>query len=165
MMVVAASGSVGETTAPRAKAAAHGIPSTSSCATRATAHIVNSTSPTALMVIPPQVAPHRLQIGEERRRVQERREEEQQDDVGVELDLGHARDEPENQAAHDQHDRVRDPHQPRDGAQHDDRDEQPGEQVLDLSHRRDFALVRFVRGARRPARPPRGRCPGWDRTW
>ena len=48
MIWVAASGSVGDTTAPRANAAAHGIPSTSSWATNATAHMVNSTSPIEL---------------------------------------------------------------------------------------------------------------------
>jgi hypothetical protein len=46
-MAVAASGSVGATIAPRAKAAAHERPSTSACATTATVHIVARTSPMA----------------------------------------------------------------------------------------------------------------------
>ena len=46
-IAVAATGSVGATIAPSANAAAHGSPSTSSCATTATVHIVASTSPTA----------------------------------------------------------------------------------------------------------------------
>ena len=50
MIAAAASGSVGETIAPRTKAAAHGRPGMSSWATQATAHIVASTSATVLRV-------------------------------------------------------------------------------------------------------------------
>ena len=50
MIAAAASGSVGETIAPRTKAASHGRPGMSACAAAATAHIVASTSPTALSV-------------------------------------------------------------------------------------------------------------------
>ena len=49
-MVAAASGSVGETIAPRTKAASQGRPGMSACAAQATAHIVASTSPTVLSV-------------------------------------------------------------------------------------------------------------------
>ena len=51
MIAVAASGSVGETMAPSANAAAHGSPSIAACATSATRTVVTSTSPTALRVI------------------------------------------------------------------------------------------------------------------
>ena len=51
MITPAASGSVGETTAPSANAAAMGSPMTA-WATIATAVIVTSTSPTELSVIP-----------------------------------------------------------------------------------------------------------------
>ena len=47
----AASGSVGDTIAPSANAAAHGSPSIAACATSATEHIVMSTSPIAVRVI------------------------------------------------------------------------------------------------------------------
>jgi hypothetical protein len=50
-MAVAASGSVGDTIAPSANAAAHGSPATSAWATTATAVMVTSTSPTASSVI------------------------------------------------------------------------------------------------------------------
>ncbi len=46
-MAVAASASVGETMAPRAKATAHGTPDASVCTTTATMTVVASTSPTA----------------------------------------------------------------------------------------------------------------------
>jgi hypothetical protein len=49
--VVAATGSVGATIAPSAKAAAHGRPPTTSWATTATATIVASTSPMASIEI------------------------------------------------------------------------------------------------------------------
>jgi hypothetical protein len=48
MIVAAASGSVGDTIAPRTNAAAHGRPGMSACATSATAPIVTSTSGTVL---------------------------------------------------------------------------------------------------------------------
>ena len=47
-MVAAARGSVGETIAPRTKAAAQGRPGMRACATQATTAIVASTSPTVL---------------------------------------------------------------------------------------------------------------------
>jgi hypothetical protein len=50
MIVAAASGSVGETIAPRTKAASHGSPGMRACAAQATAHIVARTSPTVLRV-------------------------------------------------------------------------------------------------------------------
>jgi hypothetical protein len=48
MIVVAASGSVGEMIAPSANAAAHGRPPTSACAAHATAPMVSNTSPIVL---------------------------------------------------------------------------------------------------------------------
>jgi hypothetical protein len=53
IIVVAASGSVGETIVPRTKATSHcrpGRPRRSACAAQATAYIVASTSPTVLSV-------------------------------------------------------------------------------------------------------------------
>jgi hypothetical protein len=51
MIVAPASGSVGETTAPSANAAAHGRPSIRACATTATRVMVSRTSRTELSVI------------------------------------------------------------------------------------------------------------------
>ena len=50
-MAVAASGSVGDTMAPSANAAAHGSPSMTAWATRATEQVVSSTSPIEVSVI------------------------------------------------------------------------------------------------------------------
>ena len=51
MTAVAATGSVGETIAPSANAAAHGSPATTAWATTATETVVTSTSPTASVEI------------------------------------------------------------------------------------------------------------------
>jgi hypothetical protein len=56
MTTAAASGSVGDTIAPRTNAAPHGRPGMSACAAQATAHIVASTSPTVLRVSPRRLA-------------------------------------------------------------------------------------------------------------
>jgi hypothetical protein len=56
MIVAPASGSVGDTIAPSANAAAHGISGIRACATTATAIIVISTNPTALSVVPRRLA-------------------------------------------------------------------------------------------------------------
>jgi hypothetical protein len=50
-IAVAASGSVGDTIAPSANAAAHGSPSIAAWATTATEHAVSSTSPIEVSVI------------------------------------------------------------------------------------------------------------------
>jgi hypothetical protein len=47
-MIVAASGSVGETIAPRTKAISHGRPAMSACAAQATAHISRASAPPVL---------------------------------------------------------------------------------------------------------------------
>jgi hypothetical protein len=47
VIAVAATASGGDTIAPSANAAAHGIPGTAPCATSATAQVVSSTSPVA----------------------------------------------------------------------------------------------------------------------
>ena len=62
MIVAAASGSVGETTAPSAKAAAHGRPGTIAWATTATAAIVASTRPTDDSVSPRRLARRSLRF-------------------------------------------------------------------------------------------------------
>src|SRR5436190_7217162 len=62
MMVAAASGSVGETIAPRTKAAAQGRPGTRACAATATAHTVASTSPTVARVSPRRLARRSLKF-------------------------------------------------------------------------------------------------------
>ena len=51
MIIAPASGSVGETIAPSANAAAQDMPAMSSCATSATAHIVTSTRPMLVIEI------------------------------------------------------------------------------------------------------------------
>src|SRR4051794_27663762 len=62
MIVAAASGSVGDTTAPRTNAASQERPGTIACAAKATAHIVTSTSPTALRVSPRRLARRSLKF-------------------------------------------------------------------------------------------------------
>src|SRR3954454_21082867 len=62
MIVAAASGSVGDTTAPRTNAASQERPAMIACAAKATAHIVTSTSPTALRVRPRRLARRSLKF-------------------------------------------------------------------------------------------------------
>src|SRR5215208_1527583 len=82
MMVAAASGSVGETIAPRTKAASQGRPGMSACAAQATAHIVASTSPTHAERERTQVGPEVAEVREDRRGVEKRRQEDDQHDFG-----------------------------------------------------------------------------------
>jgi hypothetical protein len=103
---VAASGSVGDTIAPSANAAAQGSPPTSVCATTATAQMVTSTSPTASSVIGRALA-HRSR-GEEKNAAwySSGGQEQHQDQLGRQLGRRHTGHEPEHQAAQDEQDRV-----------------------------------------------------------
>ena len=107
-MADAATGSVGDTTAPSTNAACHDMPSMTSWATTATPTIVAITSPMASRLMEPQVLAHVVQRGEEGRRVEQRREHDDEHDVGVELHVGNAGDEAEGRAADDEQDRVGD---------------------------------------------------------
>ena len=109
MIAVAATGSVGETTAPRTKAAAHGRPGTIAWATTATMTIVSEDEPDREQPDRAQVGAQVAQRGEERGAVEERRQDADEDEVGRQVDLGQARDEAEREAAEHEQDRVRDP--------------------------------------------------------
>src|SRR6185503_3667467 len=71
---------------------------------------------------------------EERRDVQERRQDAEEDDLRLELELRHARNDAEHEAAEDEQDRIRDPkgrrdrEEGRDGEEQRERDE-PGLEV------------------------------------
>ena len=115
---VAASGSVGETTAPSTNAAATSSPSTSACATTATPTVVAATSPIASSEIGAEVRAQVAQRREERRRVEQRRQEGDSTSSGGSVDVREARDEAEREPAEHEQDRVRDP---QDGASDEQR--------------------------------------------
>ena len=73
-------------------------------------------------------------LGEERRDVQQRWQEHEQHEVGIQLDLGHARQEPERQPAEDQHDRVRDADAGGNHVEDGDRHQHPGEDDVEAFH-------------------------------
>ena len=81
-----------------------------------------------------EVGPQVVEVREDRRAVEKRRQEDDQNDLGVELHLGQAGNEPEQGAAHDEHDRVRHRQAPRERAQAHHGHEQPGDQELGLAH-------------------------------
>ena len=103
-MAAPASGSVGETTAPRANAAAQ----------------QNRGERER-----PQAGADVVEVREEGRGVQQRRQEDHEDDLGVELDLRQPGDEAHRGAADHQHDRVRDRQLASERAQARDGDQEP----------------------------------------
>ena len=109
MIAVAAIGSVGETTAPRTNAAAHGSPGTISCATTATTTIVRSTRPDREQPDRPQVRAQVAQRREEGGSVEQQRQHADEHEVGWEVDLGQAGHEAEREPAEHEDDRIRDP--------------------------------------------------------
>jgi hypothetical protein len=84
----------------------------------------------------PQVFAQRRQVGEEGVGVQQRRQEQEQDEVRVEVDLGDARDHPEDEPAEDEDDRVGHRAPVGDRVQQRDRDQQRRDEDLDLAHGR-----------------------------
>ena len=108
MIAVAAIGSVGETTAPRTKAAVHDMSSTRACATTATATIVVSTSPIESETDRTDVRSKLAQRREERRGIEERRQDRDEDERRRELHGRNARNEAERKPAEDEENRIRD---------------------------------------------------------
>ena len=149
-IVVAASGSVGETMAPSANAAAHGRPAIAACATTATATVVRSTSAIALSVIGAQVRAQVAQRREVRRVEQQRRQEDEEDELRLELDVGHAGREADEAAADHEQDRVRHVEDARQRRQRRDRDQQEEDDELGVLHRAENATSRTPRRAGRP---------------
>ena len=88
-----------------------------------------------------QVGPQEAEVGEDRRRVEERWEEDHQHHLGIQRHVGQAGDEPEQRAAHDQHDRVRDRHGPGERAEPGHGHQQSGDQELGFAHGRIIAPI------------------------
>jgi hypothetical protein len=135
MIVAAASGSVGETIAPSTNAASQGRSGISSCAAQATAAHRHQHEPDGGQRERAQAGAQVVDVGVDRRGVEERRQEDDEHHLGIELHLRQARDEPDQRAADDEHDRIRDRHQARERAQAGDGDQQPGDEDLGLAHR------------------------------
>jgi hypothetical protein len=125
MIAVAAAGSVGETIAPSANADDRDRP----CR--------RDDEPDRRQGDHPRVVAQRAQVAEERRRVEQRRQEDEQDEIGVELDVGDPRHEPEQEAADHQRDRVRDLQPVRQRVQPGGRHEERGDDDLQVGHGRD----------------------------
>jgi hypothetical protein len=134
MMVAAASGSVGETIAPRTKATSQGRPGTSVCAAQATAHIGREHQPDRAERERAQVGPKVAEVRIDRRAVEKRRQEDDQHDLGVEPHLGQAGNESEYGAADNEHDRIRHGQLAGERAQARDGHQQSGDQKLGLAH-------------------------------
>ena len=105
MIRPAASGSVGEITAPSANAAAHGSPASAWGDDRHSRHR-HEHEPDRHQRDPAQVLPDVAEVREERA-VDQDRQEHDEHDVRIEIDRRNARDEPEQRAADHEHDRVR----------------------------------------------------------
>ncbi len=80
------------------------------------------------------VGPEAAEVGEERRGVQQWRQEDEQDEVGLELDVGNARDEAEDEAAEHERDRVRNVEPVGEGVQSGRGDEQRRDHDLEVVH-------------------------------
>jgi hypothetical protein len=104
-IVVAATGSVSETIAPKTNAAAHGR-STRKCATKATVRVVSSTRPMDRDAIGLRFA---FRSRGEEGRVEERREEDQEDQIRWWPDLRHDGNKAQREPPEDEEDRVRHP--------------------------------------------------------
>ena len=104
--VVAAMASVGETIAPRTKAAAHGSPATV-WTTAATTKVVIKHEPYREERDRPDVGPKVAPRGKERRDVQQRRQEQQEHELRVEPHPRKTGHEPEHRTTEDEQDRVR----------------------------------------------------------
>ena len=84
----------------------------------------------------PRVAAQLAQVGEQRGRVEQRRQRDDEDEVGVEPDVGHPRDEREQRAADGQPDRVRDARDVGEDEQDADAEQDPGERPLEVRRER-----------------------------
>ena len=104
---VAASGSVGATTAPRMNASCQERPATTSCATSATPPIVANTSPIGEHADRCRVRTELAQRGVEGGRVEQRRQERDEDEIRRQLDVRHPREQADDEPADDEQDRIR----------------------------------------------------------
>ena len=95
------------------------------CATTATPTVVASTRPIASSPIGRDVRAQVAKGREEGRAVEERREHAEEDELRLELELRHPRDEADREAAEDEQDRVRDPKRRRDREHRRDGEDQP----------------------------------------
>jgi hypothetical protein len=78
--------------------------------------------------------PEGAQVRNEGSDIEQWRQEHEQDQLGFELDLGHARDEPEDQPAEDQHDRVWDGDAARQSVEGGHRHQTRRDEELDALH-------------------------------
>ena len=121
---VAASGSVGETIAPRTNALGHERSSMNACATTATPTVVAADESDREQADRSDVRPEITERREERRAVEQRREDAEEDELRLELELGHCRDDADREAAEHEQDRIRDPQRRSDREHRRDRDDQ-----------------------------------------
>ena len=133
MIAVAATGSVGETIAPSAKASGHESP-IASCADHGDGPDRHEHQADRRHRDRAQVAAQRAQVREEGGRVQQRRQEDQEHQIGLELDLRDARQQTEHQPAQHERDRIGDRQPARDHVQARDRHEQRRQDDLEILH-------------------------------
>ena len=142
MIAVAATGSVGETIAPSAKASGHESP-IASCADHGDGPDRHEHQADRRHRDRAQVAAQRAQVREEGGRVQQRRQEDQEDQIGLELDLRDARKQTEHQPAQHERDRIGHRQPARDHVQARDRHEQRRQDDLEILH---GGIVSAIRG-------------------
>ena len=133
MIDVAATGSVGETTAPRAKATGH-VQLEHVVAHDGDEHHRHEHEPDGRHREGTGVAAERLDVREEGRRVEQRRQEDEQHEVRVELRLGDAGQDAQHETAEDEHDRVRDADAAGQRVENGDRHEHGGQAEFEAVH-------------------------------
>ena len=104
---VAASGSVGETIAPRTNASPRKALDRR-VRDDGDTHRRDDDEPDREEADRPHIGPQIAKRREERRAVEQRRQDAEEDELGLELELRHPRNEPDREAAEDEEDRVRD---------------------------------------------------------
>ena len=132
MIVVAATGSVGETMAPSANAAAHGRSGDERVGDDGDRDHRASTSPTTSSAIGRRFARRSRRSAKNAADVEQWRQEDDEDELRRELDVGQAGDEADQQAADDEHDRVRDVDGAGGRGQHGHRNQEADEDELDV---------------------------------
>jgi hypothetical protein len=133
MIVVAASGSVGEDRSKRERRRPRQATDERVRGARDRAH-GEQYQPDRAERQPSHVSAQIAEVREDRGAVEQRRQQDHQHDLGIESDLRRARDEPESRAAHDEHDRIRHGQHAGESAEPGHRDEQPGDKKLRFSH-------------------------------
>ena len=134
-MALAASGSVGETIAPRANAAGQVMPVDHRVGDHGHRDRGGQDQPDRGHRDRPGVGPQVAGRGEEAGPVQQRRQEHHQDQLGRQLDAGMPGSEPEHQPAEDEQDRIGHANQPGQDAQPGHGDHQRQQQRFDLVQR------------------------------